>query len=293
MKQQVIISIGGELKTDFYINGIKQTPTDAFITIYDETGTVKQARTAAVITGQDISYLVPAAICSAIKYNWKAVWEFKISGSDIVKAELFDIIRYKFYSPVNNENLISRAPFLSEMNYQRMELASSGTLNTITCPNLTERDGYWQAGILKVLEGKALDDKRGVLSFAAGILTVDQNFHEIPDSTTRFQVIRSFEKEISEAVRIVQDDLKKRGVFINRILDPSEVSEHIINKALYIICFNFSTDPLDIWMEKAKAFNKEYYSLLSNLNFNYDQDDDGNIKNSDSNLVIAEMKGIR
>lgn len=295
MKQQLIKDIGGLLELKYFLNGLQQIPSSCYITIYDNTGTEKLAETLAEVRlDGTMEYFVEDVICDEIAYNWKAEWKFYIDGQETYEVQLFDVVLYKLNNPVSDFDILQRAPFLREMNYRRIETADSGTVNTIICSQLNETDDYWNGGWIEIIEGINVGEKRQISDFvqATNTLTVLNNFSNAIDNDTKFVLIRSFTKEISEAFNIFLNDLINRGIKTNRIIGQEQIREPVVLKTLELICINFSKDPVDLWSERWKMYKGDYDRRLNSAMFDFDDDDSGNIDNEEG-LSVGQVSGVR
>jgi hypothetical protein len=61
----------------------------------------------------------------------------------------------------------------------------------------------------------------------------------------------------------------------------------------YFICLGFSTDVADIWWNKAETYKKDYSDMLGVAVFDYDEDDDGNVEDSEKDDTLFQLEGVR
>lgn len=294
MNQEILLDIGGTITNKFFLNSIQQVPTSAFITVYDDTGTEVVAKTAATIDGDGtMSYAVAAGLCDEVKYNYKAVWEFVVDYITKYQISFFNIVRHGSVNPVVDDDIILRAPFVKSMNYRRIETATAGTKTVITCPNLTEESDYWTAGTVEILEGTNEGEKRKVVASDPGSLVADSEFTAAINSTSRFVVVRSFNREIQQAYAKFEADLFQKKIKINQLINAQQIKEYLLVLVLYYICSNFTKSPLDIWFEKAKEYKKEYAGMMANAVFDLDEDDDGVLEATERGENISQIRGQR
>lgn len=297
MKQQILKDIGGTLELKYYENGIQIVPASANITIFNNNGSEKVAQVA--VTNIDavgtMTYNILPAVVDVIAENWKAEWDFVISGDTKYQTQLFDIVNQVLINPVLDDDVIERAPFVNELNYRDIQTADSGTVNTIVSIELNEEDGYWANGRVLITAGTNEGEDRKVISFvkSTNTLTVDKNFTSAIDATSKFTVVRSFVKEIEQAYKIVENDLRNKGVRINRVLDSSQVFELILNKSIELISGNYSRDPVDIWSARKENFMDMYNSLLKVSKFDYDRDQSGNVDSEETADSATQIQGER
>jgi hypothetical protein len=296
MKQKLLVDIGGDLELKHYEHSLQVVPSSALITIYDDAGSEKVAETAASIdaTTGTMSYTLSAALADDVYSNWKAVWKFVVGGNTLYRTTLFDIVRVKLENPVIDQDIIDAAPFLKGNNYSKVFTAESGSKTTIVSPELTEDDDYWNGGTVEVVDGTDQGQIRKVTDFVASSNTLTvESFTTNIDTTSKILLIRTFKKEIDRAFDRFKVDVKNRGIYIDRIIDNSQVKEYIITLAISIICMGFSTDVADIWFAKGEKWEKDYKKIINVATFDYDDDNDGNIESDEEKENIFQPKGAR
>ena len=296
MTQKLLVDIGGTLELKYFSNSIQQIPSSALITIYDDGGAVKVAE----IAVSDISaigtmtYIVLPAIVDNVYYNWKAIWKFVVGANTFYRSSLFYVVRQILENPVVDSDIINAAPFVKEKNYSKVITADSGSATEIVSTELNEDDDYWNGGIAKVAGGTNIGESRKITDFvkASNRLTTEE-FTAAIDTTSIIVVIRTFKKEIDNAFKKFELDMKNSGNYIDRIIDNEQVRQYILILSLYYICDNFSTNPLDKWDASAVSYLKEYKDLMRVAVFDYDENDNGNIESDESKDSIMQSEGVR
>lgn len=295
MKQQIIKDTIGTLQFEYFEHGIPIDVTSALVTIYDEKGNEEVSSAVATVVGNVVSYEISASVVDEVAYNWKAKWAYIVDGVTKYKVQLFDIVLYVLDNPIIDDDIINRAPFVKDLNYRRIEQADSGTVNTVICSQLNEIDDYWNAGRIEIIDGINKGEKRLITDFDSSLntLTVENDFTNAVDNTCKFLIIRSFEKEIDEAYKVFLSDLQNKKINRNRILDDDQIKEYIIVKTLELICFNFSIDPVDLWMEKSRMYREDYNKKMAKAVFELDSNDSGNIDRDEGFTGVGQVRGVR
>lgn len=295
MRQKLKVDIGGTLELAYSENSIQQVPTSGTITIYDDGGAEKVAVTAVTIDAAGkMTYDVAGSVADDVYYNWKADWVFVVGGVTHYRSTLFYVVRHILRNPVVDSYIIEAAPFLKSKNYSSVITADSGSKTTIISVNLTEDDDYWNGGSAEVISGTNIGETRKVTDFVASTNTLTvESFSAIIDATSKVVITRTFKKEIDRAFERFEVDMKNSGKYIDRIIDNEQVKEYVILLALHFICDNFANDPVDNWTEKAKAYLKDYKTLLASAVFDYDTDDDGNIESDEEKNALMQSEGVR
>lgn len=296
MKQEILKDIGGILTHKYFENNIQKVPTSALITIYDDQGQVKVAQIAASIdSAGTMTYTVLSTIADEVRYNLKAVWEFVVDTVTKYENQLFDIVNQILANPVIDADLIQRAQFLDELNYREILTADSGTAGTIVNSELNEPDDYWTGAHVKIIEGVNLDEERDVVSFvkATNTLGVDPDFTSAIDTTSKFELIRSFQKEIEKAFELFKFDLINKQIKPSRIIDNSQTKEYILLKAIQLICENMTKMTADIWGERAENYKSQYNSKMKVAVFDYDTNDSGNVDSDEASTSFGQIRAGR
>jgi len=296
MKQQILKDVGGDLLLQYFEEGIQVIPASAKIAIYDNVGSEVVAQTNAVVDSEgNMTFAITPSIANTIEYNMKADWEFVVGSDTKHDSQLFDIVQYILQNPVIDADILQRAPFVEELNYRFISVADSGTVSTIVNSELNEEDNYWKNGTIEIIGGVNDGEKRKVISFvnSTNTLTVDPVFTSAIDNTSRFVLIRSFRKEIEEAFNVFKVDLKRKGIEPNRIIGSDQIKEYIIVKTLYLICFNFSKDPVDMWKMRADEYKSLYDSMIFSAVFDYDNDDSGNVDPDEGGTAFGQIQAGR
>jgi hypothetical protein len=240
-----------------------------------------------------MNYALGSSIATEVNENWKILFEFDISGTTTFVNQLFDVVINILINPVNDINVIDRAPFVDEINYRKTFTASSGTTLTIVSNNLNEKDQHWQGGSVQVIDGTNKGEVRTVSNFTLKTLTVPNAFTAAIDSTSECTVVRSFQKELDEAFRVVQDDLRNMKIKLDRVLESTQVFELILLQTIHLICFNFMRDPVDVWAARADSYKEKYLTKLSSSTFDYDADQSGNIDPDEEDVNLSWPDGER
>jgi len=298
MKQQILKDIGGSLILKYYINGIQRVPSSAKITLYNNLGSVIQEQVA--VTSIDplsgtMSFTVTPEKSADLGENYKAVWEFVYNGETLYEQQLYEVVLQILTNPIKDIDIINRAPYLKDLYYSVIGLASSGSTTTIVYDSFTEETGYWDNSIVEITDGTNEGAIRRCIDYQEDTktMTLDTAYPIDIDSTSRFKVTKSFDKESSEAFDMVLDDLRLKGIRSNLVISNEQIRELVLIKTLYLICFNLSKDPVDIWFERANKFENNYDNKFQNITFDYDKNEDGKIEDDEKSQQVTQTKAVR
>ncbi|KKK82041.1 hypothetical protein LCGC14_2807380, partial [marine sediment metagenome] len=197
MRDKILKDIGGTLTYKYFENDIQVKPASGTITIFDNAGAeIVEEIAISIDAVGTMTYDLSAANSDEVVYSWKAIWKFVVSGDDIYRSRLFDIVNQILENPVVDNDIIKEAPFLKDKNYRKVFTAEvTSTKTVIVSSELREDDDYWNGGSAEVQSGTNAGEIRKVTDFVKSTnkLTVE-SFTAVIDTTSKINVTRTFRK---------------------------------------------------------------------------------------------------
>ena len=284
MKQQFIFNIGGTIRLTTYDKNRANIPTSALITIYMNDGTtVIQAQTNASInaTTGEMTFAIGASIFPNVDLNYKAVWQYVVSGNTYYETQLLDCVYSMLSIPITDDDLFNELPSLKKTNYQKSGTAQSASANTLVdTKTLKEGDDYWKGGQLEILGGTGSGQTLDISGFvqSTGTLTVSQNFTTTPDSTSTYRVVKSFTSLINQCFEKIEQMLYDRGKRDCLIMESSQIRVPLIYICIYQIAVDLRDEKGDKWDLLAVDYKSLYENAFSSLALDYDEDSNGAVQ---------------
>jgi len=87
----------------------------------------------------------------------------------------------------------------------------SATTTTITDTNLSQANDYWNYGEIEITSGDGISQKRKVLDFAAGVVTLDYAFTTTPSANDRYTIYRGCDKALDTCDDTYSNTANYRG----------------------------------------------------------------------------------
>lgn len=292
MKTEIQKNIGGFIKYIKRIDEIPIVPTSVKITIYDKEGNVIVDSADCTINSMgEIKYFLDTTNID-IGINYKAEFNIVTGTNNYIEYVLFDVVNVVLQNVVISDDIITEAPFLKNQNYKRIAMAQSGTLNTIIDNTIMDVDDYWTNSIIEIINGTNVGEKKRIISQKNFVLTVNSDFSNPIDNTSKYVITKSFKQEIETAFNYVRNDVNKFKGNSSGIIDSNVIKNLIIFKTLENICFNFTREDNDIWFIRYKEYQEKYNQELNSIQLLFDSNSDGNINDNDS-MGFSQIRGVK
>jgi|TARA_Y100000034_G_scaffold134763_1_gene204152 hypothetical protein len=278
MKQQLQEdSTTDSLQITIWDHNRREIPSAGTISIYDGPTQLVSSATATIAADGTCSYTPGTTVTDVEEENLKAEWTLTIDSEAKVFIQLFDVVPYPLYPMVTDEDLISECAQLQEERYLAYGTADSGTTTMLVDIDLSEyRDNHWQGGTLEITAGTNSGSKRIVSAFAkdTGTVTVTSAFGSAIDSTSKYLLRRTFQREIDRAWDDLQAKILQKGNRPALIMNSDELKPVHIMTTLEKICRDLSTTEGDIWWAKATHYMEQASAWWNNAVFIYDVNED-------------------
>ena len=284
MKQQFLKNVGGTIRLTTYDKNRSQVPSSALITIYENDGaTIIQAQTAATIepTTGEMTFVIPGATCKTVDLNYKAVWQYVVSGVTYYETQLFDIVLNILSIPITDDDLFNELPSLKKTNFQASGTATAGSSTSLTDAKARkEPDDNWKGGIIEIITGTGVGQQRDVTGSvqSAGTISVDPAWDVTPDTTSVYRVVKSFSTTIQQCFEKVEQMLYDRGKRDCLIMESSQIRVVLIYMVIYQIAIDLREEKDDRWGLLADDYQKRYEGAFNALTLDYDDDSSGGVQ---------------
>ena len=252
-------------------------PTAATVSIYDGANALVSAATATIAADGAVTYIPGTTVTEDAEENLKAEWTLTIDSAARKVVQLFDVVNFKLFPMVSDEDLISECAQLQTEGYRAYGTADSGTTTTLVDIELMEyRDNHWEGGTLEILGGTNSGTKRVVASSvkATGTVTVSSAFSSAIDSTSKFMLRRTYQREIDRAWDDLMERIISKGNRPALIMNSESLKPTHIMWALEKICRDLSTTQDDIWWARSEYYSQRAAAWWNQLVFLYDSDED-------------------
>ncbi len=282
MKQQFLEDKEDTIRLTIYKDNRSIIPSAATITLYTANGSVLEANTAADIdvTTGELSYSLTTTHTADRDLNYKAEWSYTVDGTVFYETQLFDVVRSLLSIPITDNDLYSELSSLRKANDQQTGTATDGAAGSLTDTlNRKEEDDYWTGGVLKILSGTGAGQDRDVSDFvqATSAISVSPNFTTTPDSTSVYQVVKSFTPQIVRSFEKLEQMIYDKGRRHQLILESSQIKIPLIYLTVHFICLDLMDEDVDKWSRLAEIYGEKFKQSFSDLRLEYDADDSGTI----------------
>lgn len=278
MKQQLETdSTTDSLSITVWDHNRKEIPSVATIDIYDGSTQLVSGASATIATDGTCSYTPGTTVTDDYEENLKAAWNLTIDGGVQKHIQLFDVVNFKLYPQITDEDLISECSQLQDGRYLHYGTADSGTTTTLVDIELMEyKDDHWKGGTLEIVDGTNSGSKEVVSAFdrTTGTVTVSSAFGSAIDSTSKYVVRRTFQREIDRAWDDMMAMVLQKGYRPALIMNSEELTPSHIAFALSKVCRDLSIQQDDVWWARAEFYEERFNVLWNAMVFKYDSDED-------------------
>jgi hypothetical protein len=215
-----------------------------------------------------------------------------VSGTTYYQTQLFDVVKSILAIPITDDDLYDELDALRKANYQATGTATAGAASTLTDTKRKEEDSFWKGGLIEILTGTGLGQKRDVTAWAqaTGIFTVTSSWTTIPDTTSKYLVVRSFTKKIQAAFETLQDMIYNKGKRHELILESSQITKPLTYLAIHMICLDLMDEEGDRWDRLAKIYQDKFDKAFNAMHLEYDADESGFIDESEQSKSPTEIR---
>lgn len=291
MKQQFLKDTTSTIRMSAYQSNVQVVPSAATIVIKDPSGSEVVASVAATVGSDgEMTYSIDSAILATLDLNYIAVWTFTVDGTVYEEKQLFDVVRSILSIPITDDDLYAELDSLRRQAYQKNGTASSATSTTLVdTTNLQEVDDFWNGGMIEIIGGTGVGQKRRISDFAnsSSTVTVDDAWTTTPDSTSRFRIIRSYTKQIEATFEEFEQLLVNLGRRPALIMESQEIKTPLTYLAIAKIAMDLSTDEGDKWDRISIKYEDKFNTIFNGLKLNYDTDESGSINSEEEGEGVS------
>lgn len=286
MKQNFLQDKTGTIRLTVYDKNVAIVPTSAKITLYKPAGGSLQAQADASVnaTTGEMTYSLTAAHTATHDINYKASWEYVVSGVTYYENQLFDVVKSILSIPIVDEDLYAELESLRKANVQATGTATSATTSTLLdTARRKESDNYWKGGILEIMAGTGSNQKRDITSFvqSTATISVTPNFTITPDSTSVYRIVRSFSTKIEQCFKKLETMLYDKGKRDALIIESSQIEIPLLYLTIHTIALDLTDELDDKWDRISKLYWDKFEKAFNNMTLEYDEDETGFIEGTD------------
>lgn len=293
-KQQFLEDKTGTIRLSVYDKNYITTPTSALITLYTTSGGVLQAQaTATVGSNSEMTYSLTATHTADVGLNFKAVWQYVISGVTYYETQLFDVVKNILSIPITDDDLYAELDSLREANKQATGTATAGAAGSITdTAKLKQEDDYWKGGLCKIIAGTGVGQERTATgnTQSTGVITVTPNWVTTPDTTSVYKIVRSFSTKIQQSFKKLEQMIYDKGKRHQLILESSQIEIPLIYMTIHFIALDLTKEVDDKWSVIAKAYWERFNESFNSLKLEYDEDASGTIEGDEEQTGPGSLR---
>lgn len=284
MKQQFLYQKTDTIRLTVYQSNRSIIPTSAQITLYKVDGnTVLQALATATVdaTTGEMTYPITTTHTAALGLNYKAIWQYVVSGLTYYETQLFDVVRSILSIPITDDDLYAELSSLRKTNVQASGTATAGAVGSLTdTKKRKEDDDYWKGGIIQILSGTGEGQERDITGNvqSTGVVSVTPNFSPAPDTTSVYRVVKSWTEAIKNAFQKIEQMLYDKGKRDALILEASQIRVPLIYLTLQTIAMDQREKENDRWDLLAKDYDIKFNAAFGTMALDYDEDESGGVQ---------------
>lgn len=298
MKQEFLKGKTGTIRMTDYEDNRPRVPSSALITLFNQYGKEIQAQASAVVssTTGEMTYSLTATHTVDLGLNFRAVWQYVISGVTYYEEQLFDVVRSKLSIPITDEDLYDELNSLRKANAQTQGTATSASSTTLVdTQKLKQDDDFWTGGKIEILAGTGLNQIRDITDFvqSTGTITVSPAWTTTPDTTSVFRVVRSFTKQIQQSFIKLTTMIYNKGQRHALIIESSQIRMPMIYLTIHTIALDLMNEADDKWARLAVSYLDKFNQSFDTMKLDYDADEDGTISAEEGQRNISEIRIFR
>lgn len=294
MKQQFLKGISDIIRLTVYETNRPQIPASATITLSKPDGAALQASAEVSvdsITGE-MTYSITATHTASEDLNYKAVWEYIISGTTYYQTQLFDVVKSILAIPITDEDLYNELEALRKANYQSSATATAGAAGSLTDTKRREETNFWKGGTIEIISGTGIGQKRDITGFtqSTGVFTITSVWTTNPDTTSIYLAVKSFTKKIQAAFDNICTMLYDKGKRHELILESSQISMPLIYLTIHMIALDLMDEEGDKWDRIVKIYQEKFEKAFNNMKLDYDEDESGTVDETEKQRSQTSLK---
>lgn len=295
MKQQFLEDKTGTIRLTIYDNNRPLIPSSAKITLYKPAGSDLQAQDTATVDADtgEMTYTLTTTHTADKGLNFKAVWEYVYNGITYYETQLFDVVKSILSIPITDEDLYDELESLHEANKQQTGTATAATASTLVdTTRRKEDDDYWKGGIVEIVAGTGLGQRRDITGFTSSTSTiaVTPNWATTPDTTSVYRVVKSFTNKIKSSFEKIEGMLYNKGKRHELILESSQIKMALIYLTIHFIALDLMDNADDYWTRIADIYWKKFENEFSSMHLEYDEDESGAIDDEEKQASVNEVR---
>lgn len=295
MKQQFLKGKTGTIRLTTYDKNRALVPSSALITLYKNDGTSEiQAQASATVdaTTGEMTYSLTAAHTVDRGLNFKAVWQFVVSGVTYYETQLFDVVNSILSIPITDDDLFAEIPSLKKSNYQQTGTATAGAAASLTdTARRKEGDDYWKGGVLEILSGTGSGQARDITGNvqSTSVISVSPNWTTNPDSTSVYRVVKSFTATIENCFEKIEQMLYNKGKRDALIMEASQIRVPLIYLAIHAIATDLFEEQNDRWDLIRTEYADKFEKAFTTLALDYDEDESGGVQGDEAQQFTSSI----
>ncbi len=296
MKQQFLKAKTGTIRLTVYDNNRSIIPTSAKITLYETDGTTElqaQADGSVNSTTGEMTYSLTTTHTADHDINYKALWEYVYNGTTYYETQLFDVVKSFLSIPITDDDIYNELESLRKANMQATGTATAGAAGSLTdTAKRKEDDNYWKGGIIEILTGTGVGQKRDVTgnTQSTGVITVTPNWATNPDTTSVYKVVKSFSNKIQQSFKKLETMLYDKGKRDSLILESSQIEIPLLYLTIHFISLDLMDEINDKWDMLARSYWDKFQSAFNNMTLEYDEDESGGIDEEEAGHKPGELR---
>ncbi len=296
MKQQFLEAKTGTIRLTVYDNNRPVVPTTAKITLYKPDGAVLQAQASATAIGSttgEMTYALTAVHTADHDLNYKAVWEYVAETVTYYETQLFDVVLSILSIPITDDDIYAELESLRKVNAQAQGTATAGAAGSLTdTTKRKEADDYWKGGIIEILSGTGIGQKRDITGFtqSTGVIAVTPNWATNPDTTSVYRVVKPYSNKIQQSFKKLETMLYDKGKRDSLILESSQIEIPLLYLTIHFICLDLMDELNDKWDMLARSYWDKFQTAFNNMKLEYDEDESGEIDESEEGHNPGELR---
>jgi len=295
LKQQFLKGKTDTIRLTVYQYNRPLIPTTAKITLYKPDGTELQAQANGSVdaTTGEMTYALTAIHTADHDLNYKAIWEYVVSSITYYETQLFDVVKSILSIPITDDDLYNELPSLRKANTQASGTATGGASGTlIDTTRRKEVDDYWSGGKIVILAGTNAGQERDITDFvqSTGVISVTPNWAATPDTTSIYQVVKSFSAQIQNSFNKLETMIYNKGKRHELILESSQITFPLVYLTLNAICLDLMDDENDKWDRLAKEYQVKFEKAFNSMVLEYDTDESGAIDDEEGQKNQNELR---
>jgi len=296
MKQEFLKAKTGTIRLTVYDNNRAIIPTSAKITLYKTDGTTElqaQADASVNSTTGEMTYSLTIIHTADHDLNYKALWEYVYNGSTYYETQLFDVVKSILSIPITDEDIYNELESLRKTNIQAQGTATAGATGSLTdTAKRKEDDNYWKGGIIEILAGTGIGQKRDVTgnTQSTGVITLTPNWATTPDTTSIYRIVKSFSNKIQQSFRKLETMFYDKGKRDSLILESSQIEIPLLYLTVHFICLDLMDEINDKWDMLARSYWDKFQNSFNNMKLEYDADESGGVDEGEEGHNPSELR---